>query len=130
MLKDRITIKGTSNGLMITLGPGAWVGLMEQLEKGLAEKASFFKGGRVALCVGPRQLTAVQLEAVGQILNNHNVTLWAVESDSAGTLEAAEKLGLESSVASQQPAQASIETPSLQGESVLIKRTLRSGPAP
>ena len=87
MSNDRITIKGTSNGLIITVGPGVWQGLVEELDARLAEKASFFKGGRVALHVGPRQLTRPQLEIVGQVLSRHNVTLWAVKSDAPGTHE-------------------------------------------
>ena len=71
MSDDRITIKGTSDGLVITLGAGAWQGLIEELDNRLGERASFFKGGRVALRVGPRQLTPLQLEAVGQVLNKH-----------------------------------------------------------
>jgi hypothetical protein len=49
MLQDRIAIKGTSNGLIITIGAGVWPGLVEELDARLGEKASFFKGGRVAL---------------------------------------------------------------------------------
>ena len=127
MLSDRITIKGTNNGLMITMGPGVWPGLLEELDSGLTEKASFFKGGRVALCVGPRQLTSLQLEAVGQILSRHKVTLWAVESDSAGTLEVAAQLGLETSVTPTQPNPVPVDAPPVQGDSLLIQRTLRSG---
>ena len=128
MLNDRITIKGTNNGLMITMGPGVWPSLIEDLDTGLAEKASFFKGGRVALRVGPRQLTSLQLEAVGQVLSRHNVTLWAVESESAGTLEAASQLGLETSVAVQQPEPIqALDAPKARGDSLLIQRTLRSG---
>ena len=127
MLSDRITIKGTSNGLVITIGSGVWPGLIEALEESLSQKASFFKGGRVALHVGPRQLTRPQLEKVGQILNRHNVTLWAVESDSSGTREAAAQLGLETSVATQVSAPAPSELLEIQGDSLVIQRTLRSG---
>jgi len=127
MLSDRIIIKGTSNGLIITIGSGVWPGLIEELEESLSQKASFFKGGRVALHVGPRQLTRPQLETVGQILNRHSVTLWAVESDSPGTREAAAQLGLEISVASQSPTPAPAEVVETHSDSLVIQRTLRSG---
>ena len=125
MSKDRINIKGTSNGLIITIGAGAWSGLVDELERRLTERASFFKGGRVALSVGPRQLTRLQLETVGYVLDRHGVTLWAVDSDSPGTSEAATQLGLEiglpdKPVASQAP-------DSVQGDSIVVRRTLRSG---
>ncbi len=123
MSNDRITIKGTSNGLIINIGSGVWQGLMDELDQHLAAKAAFFKGGRVALRVGPRQLTRSQLEAVGQILDQHNVTLWAVESDAPGTCEAARQLGLETQLAAKPKTEA--DQPA--GNSLLIQRTLRSG---
>ena len=95
MTKERIAIKGTSSGLVVTIGAGVWQGLVDELDSRLGEKASFFKGGRVALHIGPRQLTRGQLESVGRVLARHGVTLWAVESDSPGTRHAAAQLGLE-----------------------------------
>ena len=127
MLNDRINIKGTSNGLVITIGSGVWAGLLEELDQSLAGKASFFKGGRVALQVGPRQLTRPQLEAVGQILNRHNVTLWAVESEASGTQEAAVQLGLETSLTLPAASFPADEVPDVQGDSIVIQRTFRSG---
>lgn len=126
MSKDRIIIKGTSNGLVITLGAGTWSNLIEELDRRLGEKASFFKGGRVALRVGPRQLTSRQLETAGQILNRNNVTLWAVESESAGTLEAAAQLGLETELIDRQP----VSPPAAaqpHGEAIVLRRPIRSG---
>lgn len=128
MASERINIKGTSDGLIITLGAGAWSGLLDELEQRLSEKASFFKGGRVGLAVGPRQLTRSELEQVGAVLNHHNVTLWAVESEASGTQEAAVELGLEIGLGlpvrgTAPPAAA----PLGQGEAILVQRTLRSG---
>jgi septum site-determining protein MinC len=131
MASERIIIKGTSEGLIVTLGAGAWPSLVNELDQRLAEKASFFKGGRVGLAVGPRQLTRPQLETVGQVLNRHSVTLWAVESESAGTREAAAQLGLEIGLSSPvarptAPVAASVAliNPS---DAILVQRTLRSG---
>ena len=127
MSNDRITIKGTSNGLVITIGPGVWQGLTEELDASLGQKASFFKGGRVALRVGPRQLTRPQLETVGHILNRHNVTLWAVESDAPGTLEAAAQLGLETDLLPSKPPEGPDQIVESPGDSLVIQRSLRSG---
>ena len=127
-MTDRINIKGTSDGLIITLGAGAWQGLIEELEQRLSEKASFFKGGRVGLALGSRQLTRLELEQAGELLNRHNVTLWAVESESPATQEVAGQLGLEIGLGL--PVRA-IPVPSAaplaQGEAILVQRTLRSG---
>jgi septum site-determining protein MinC len=129
MASERIGIKGTSDGLMITLGAGAWPGLVEELDQRLGEKASFFKGGRVGLIVGPRQLTRLQLEAVGQVLNRHNISLWAIESESVGTREAATQLGLEIGLGGPVKAVAApvAAAPINPGEAMLVQRTLRSG---
>ena len=128
MANERITIKGTSNGLIVTIGAGLWEGLVVELDQRLGEKASFFKGGRVALNVGPRQLTRPQIESIGQVLNRHHVTLWAVRSDSAGTQEAAAQLGLETELEpSLRQTVSQPEPPALQGNALFIQRTLRSG---
>jgi len=127
MSNERINIKGTSNGLVVTIGSGVWQGLVEELDYNLAQKASFFKGGRVALRVGARQLTRLQLENVGHVLGRHSVSLWAVESNAPGTLEAAEQLGLETSIdIPSRPAAVEPDVPST-GDSIVIRRTLRSG---
>ncbi len=126
MANDRITIKGTSSGLIITIGAGVWPGLVEELDSRLSEKASFFKGGRVALHVGARQLTRTQLEIAGQMLARHSVTLWAVESDSPGTREAAAQLGLETGI-SDQPVATQVDPTEPVGDSIVVHRTVRSG---
>lgn len=129
MSSDRLSIKGTSDGLIITLGAGAWQGLIDELDQRLSEKASFFKGGRVGLAVGPRQLTRLQLEQIGQILNQHKVTLWAVESESPSTQEAAAQLGLEIGLGGV-PVRPAVTPPAgsaSASEALLVQRTLRSG---
>jgi septum site-determining protein MinC len=126
MSNERVTIKGTSDGLIITIGAGAWPGLVDELDRLLGQRASFFKGGRVALRIGPRQLTRLQLESVGRVLNRHKVSLWAVESDSPGTRQAAAELGLETDLSPQQAPE--LPDPPLPGESsIVVQRTLRSG---
>jgi septum site-determining protein MinC len=127
MSNERVTIKGTSDGLIITIGAGAWPGLVDELDRHLNQRASFFKGGRVALRIGPRQLTRLQLESVGRVLNRHKVSLWAVESDSPGTRQAAAELGLETDLLPQQAPAVLPDTPSTEENSIVVQRTLRSG---
>lgn len=126
MSGDRISIKGTSEGLIITIGAGAWEGLVDELDRRLGEKASFFKGGRVALRLGPRQLTLEQLEAAGRILDQHQVTLWAVDSESSETRAAAARLGLETGLPDRQVTQPEV-MPAKTGDSLVVQRTIRSG---
>jgi septum site-determining protein MinC len=95
MSDDRVRIRGTSEGLVITLGAGDLGALLKELDERLSSTASFFRGGRVALHVGPRELTTEELEALGQTISRYGVSLWAVIGDSAATQAAAEALGLE-----------------------------------
>jgi septum site-determining protein MinC len=126
MSNERITIKGTSDGLIVTIGAGAWPGLVDELNQHLSQKASFFKGGRVALRIGPRQLTRLQLESVGRVLSRHNVSLWAVESDSPGTRQAAAQLGLETDLSPSQAPVIPVTSPP-EENLIVVQRTLRSG---
>lgn len=126
-MTDRIAIKGTSNGLIITIGSGLWQGLVEELDSQLAAKASFFKGGRVALRVGARQLTRMQLESIGETLSRHNVTLWAIESDDDGTKKAAAQLSLETNITPPKPRVSQPRNSRGNNDSLVIRRTLRSG---
>ena len=101
MSDDRVRIRGTSEGLVITLGAGDLGSLLRELDERLSSTASFFRGGRVALHVGPRELTTEELEALGQTISCNGVSLWAVIGDSAATQAAAEALGLETTFGSQ-----------------------------
>jgi septum site-determining protein MinC len=153
MSDDRVRIRGTSQGLVITLGAGDLGALLRELDERLSSTASFFRGGRVALHVGPRELTTEELEALGQTISRNGVSLWAVIGDSAATQAAAEALGLETTFGPQvtlPPEAASTPRPErdegrdkgqLETEvedaalrlaqdtalGVLIRRTLRSG---
>ncbi|HID62274.1 MAG TPA: septum site-determining protein MinC [Anaerolineae bacterium] len=98
MSDDRVRIRGTSEGLVITLGAGDLEALLRELDERLSSTASFFRGGRVALHVGSRELTAEELEALGQTISRNGVSLWAVIGNSAATQAAAEALGLETTL--------------------------------
>lgn len=139
MNQTRINIKGTSDGLVIHIGSGNWDGLLDELASRLDQTPSFFKGGRVALYVGPRQLTQHQLEYVGDMLKAHQMSLWGVVSESDETRLAATSLGLETALASSQfaaralaptyPAEEDTGEGALDDEhqAILVRRTLRSG---
>ncbi len=138
MSQTRINIKGTSDGLVIHLGAGDWDGLLAELASRLDQTPSFFKGGRVALHVGPRQLTQHQLAYVGDMLKAHAMSLWGVVSESDETRLAATALGLETALASSQVAARALAATrhfdeeagegALDGyQAILVRRTLRSG---
>jgi septum site-determining protein MinC len=140
MSDDRVRIRGTSEGLMITLSAGDFGALLRELDERLSNTASFFRGGRVALHVGPRELTTEDLKALGQTISRNGVSLWAVIGHSAATQAAAEALGLETTFgprATTPPKTAfpprperdkpQPETEEDSGLGILVRRTLRSG---
>lgn len=131
MNRTRINIKGTSYGLVIHIGTGDWGSLLTELESRLEQTPSFFKGGRVALHIGPRQLTERQLEYVGTMLKSHQMSLWAVISESEETLQNAMSLGLETTLTPPQatglPREESGGTRQDEQKAILVRRTLRSG---
>ena len=125
---DAITIKGTSDGLVITLGDGPWEEVLGAMEAQLGSRASFFVGGRVALRVGDRALSTEQLTQIGSFLEQIGVTLWAVESSHPTTCLAARELGLEApEAAPEQPVPVELSAKEVAG--FVVRRTLRSGQA-
>ncbi len=134
MSQAYVNIKGTSDGLIIHIGAGDWNTLFMTLADKLDKTPAFFRGGRVALNVGPRQLTITQLEGVGDLLQRFQVSLWAVLSDSAETQRLAASMGLETSLVSSRidriPAARAGKNgtePAANEEAALVRRILRSG---
>ena len=128
MTGEAVTIKGTSDGLVIHLGDGPLESVLSEMETRLASKASFFRGGRVALRVGTRAMSSEQLTAIGITMEKLGVTLWAVESDHPATHVAAQELGLETGFRDPRP-YASDWTTREDMPGVVVRRTLRSGQA-
>jgi len=126
---DTVTIKGTSEGLVITLGAGPLQEVLAEMEARLRAKASFFLGGRVALHVSDRPLNVEQLREVGLRLEALGIGLWAVCSDHPATLVAAQEIGLESivSVHASPPPLAPSQASREEGAGLVLRGTLRSG---
>jgi septum site-determining protein MinC len=128
MAGEEITIKGTNEGLVITLGDGPFEEIVGEMEAQLGSRASFFVGGRVALDVGDRALSNEQLTEIGSVLEGIGVTLWAVDGTHPTTCLSARELGLE---VPQAPASATVPV-EISHEEVagfVVRRTLRSGQA-
>jgi septum site-determining protein MinC len=128
---DPLTIKGTSEGLIISLGAGPLHAILDEMEARLRAKASFFRGGRVALRVGERPLSAEQLRPIGDLLETLGMSLWAIEGTHPTTHTAGQELGLEIKAQSA-PLKASPpaeEHPRDEMSGLVLRRTLRSGQA-
>jgi septum site-determining protein MinC len=124
-----VHIKGTKDGLVITLDEGPLDVVLQELQARLAARASFFLGGRAALCAGDFVLSVEQIEAIGSLLQQVGMTLWAVESEQPATHVAARALGLETGLrAAAAPVPQGQDPVSLaELPGIVLRRTLRSG---
>jgi septum site-determining protein MinC len=93
--EDGIIIKGSREGLLITLGPGAWHTALAALEVRLVATPEFFKGARVALLVGNRKLVEADMRAARDLLAQHDVLLWGISGDDEVTQHVAAVMGLD-----------------------------------
>ena len=130
MTDSDISIKGTREGLLITLGAGDWETLADELTRQISAQGDFFRGARVALQVGQRELRHVALRELRQRLAERDVHLWAILGTSPGTRRAAQRLQLETEL--QDNVLREVELPPLESDvygsdGVLVRRTLRSG---
>ena len=90
-----VDIKGTRDGLLVTLGEGRLASVLAELEERLSGTASFFKGGWVALVVGRRELSIEEIGHIKALLAQNEVTLGTVISEAPVTRAAARHLGLQ-----------------------------------
>lgn len=114
-----LRIKGTAEGLLLSLGEGDLAELLTELEELLQKRFDFFRGGRVALEVGERDLAAPEIEKLRALLSRYEVTLVALVSRNNGTRATAKKLGLEVTL---RP-----DSSSEMESGLVVRRTLRSG---
>jgi septum site-determining protein MinC len=126
---QELKIKGIRDGLLVTLGEGDWQEVQANLLSQISQKASFFKGARLALEVGNRILHAAEMGALRDKLSDQEITLWAVISNSPVTESTAQVLGMATRLAAPKAEKVvrSSDT-NLPGEdAILIQKTLRSG---
>ena len=95
MADDMISIKGTSDGLLVSLKTAAsWQAVLDELEKSLERNQSFFSGSAIILDVGNRPVPRYDLESLTKLLEQNELELTAILSDSVTTGVSAETLGL------------------------------------
>jgi len=126
-MTEPISIKGTTDGLLITLPSGDWPQIKQQLLDMIENRADFFKGAHVALQVDELELGASELGGLRDLLFQRAVDLRAVLSTSDTTRAAAANLGLklELKQPDTQPVSAS---GAIDGEeAIFLARTIRSG---
>lgn len=127
-----ISVKGTRQGVLITLGAGEMADITAELIDLIDSRKAFFTGGKVALQVGERKLGPNHVTHLRELLQERDVIVWAILSTDPITCAAVERLGLETRLAMPPPppTAASPAPPTEEREDemgILIDRTLRSG---
>lgn len=121
-----VAIKGTTEGLVVSLGEGEWDEVIDSLNERLASSANFFSGAEAILRVDSRPLDAAQLAHLREVFTNFGGALHSVIAQDSATRAAARALGLSASaprIPTPRPTRA--ETEMVSG--LVVRRTLRSG---
>jgi septum site-determining protein MinC len=123
MARD-VKIKGTRDGLLVSFGGGDLPLVLAELRAQLSRSPAFFQGGKVALAVGARAMSAVELQEVADLLSEQGMIMWAVISRSPITRESARELGLASAPP---PGEEQVDLEAGQEPAIIVRHTLRSG---
>jgi septum site-determining protein MinC len=129
MQEMEIEIKGIKNGILIELKEGDWETQQNTLLDYIDQNQSFFKGAKLVLDLGSRTIKSPALSNLRNALDDREIRLKAVLSNSLETERASQDLGLEIKIdeSSPEPEKNSINS-LLDGEQALfLRRTLRSG---
>jgi len=93
-MTNAISIKGTREGLTITLATGDLGRLTGDLANHLALQGRFFRGGKVAIALAGRLVTREEIERLGALLGEYQMTLRTVITSDEQTAAVAEEMGL------------------------------------
>ena len=126
---NQIKIKGYQDGLLITANHQDWKTLEDDIISHIYEREAFFHGAKIALDAGSLAIHAAEMGRLRDRLSEKGVTLWAVISTSAITINTAKMLGLDTSLERTRlrNKESGIESPEIGEEAIFIQRTLRSG---
>lgn len=129
MEAGKIDVKGIKNGLLIELPEGDWQEWEDTLLEHIDHNQAFFKGAKLVLDVGERELKSPQLSSLRGALSDREIKLKGILSASPATERASQDLGLEIKLdrSSHQPVMASVNTDLEGDQAIFLERTLRSG---
>ena len=93
-----VKIRGRPGGVLVEVDDeGEWDEVLKLLDERLVAAEGFFRGGRAALEVGPRDVYEDELRQARELLARHDMTLGVVRSTSDLTLQSSLLLGLSTS---------------------------------
>ncbi|MGD8821640.1 MAG: septum site-determining protein MinC [Anaerolineales bacterium] len=126
-MSKSILIKGTADGLLVSLPDGDWNQIKQQLLDMIENRSEFFKGAQMALQVGEIDLGASELGSLRDLLFERSVDLRAVLSTSDATRAAAANLGLRLELKEADTKPTSTGGAMDGEEAIFLARTIRSG---
>jgi septum site-determining protein MinC len=139
MQEQTFAIKGIKDGLLVSLSETEeWNIVTGDLAARIDEQVAFFQGARIIVDVGQRPVPKYELSSLKALLDRRGLTLWAVLSESATTIESTKALDLHTSITSTIIPGRGEEWEPLEDEDridpeetgvsgVMLRRTLRSG---
>ncbi len=135
MTEPLTAIKGTKDGLLITISPTEeWGVVTADLAARLDERSGFYAGGQVRVDFGTRPVRKDELMSLRALLERRGITLNAISTASATTIDAASALDLRASLNDAVAAAGALSDGEIAFNSVedgtygvLIRRTLRGG---
>ncbi len=139
-MPTEVQFKGVREGLLVTMGDGAWPDLEEELFAEIGRQGDFLKGAKLILDVDAHSLNAASMARLRDQVSDQGLSLWGVISLSPLTERSAQAMGLATRIhegtleAEAEPEfveddEVAIETSNVTDadSGVLFKRTLRSG---
>lgn len=126
---DRISIKGTNEGLVVTIGEGEWSELMDELTKHLQHKPAFFSGAQAILDAGPRELATEDLRLMKELFSANGMEICGIRTTALETAAAAVALEIpaRTEVASALRSAPELHPDQEAEKALFLRRTLRSG---
>jgi septum site-determining protein MinC len=123
-----ITLKGTAEGILLKPRSFVWETVLVALQQSLEEAEAFFRGGRLIVEFGNREMTQEQLSSLRALLKQFDIELWAVLSENKTTVRLARSNGLLTRLPKDSEAKpADIETAPPEQQGLFLQQTLRSG---
>jgi septum site-determining protein MinC len=129
VMRSKVQMKGIREGLLITIEDGDWPQMQLALLEVIEKQSDFLRGAKIILDVKNHILNAAAMGKLINVLSYHNLSLWAVLSNSPTTEQTAQTYGLATRIHQPSPEKVArpIDTTLTGEEAILLKRTLRSG---
>ncbi|MBN1878180.1 MAG: septum site-determining protein MinC [Anaerolineae bacterium] len=123
-----VTLKGTPQGILLTPRVDDWAAILRGLTLALQDADAFFRGGRVIVELGARTISHEQLVALRELLEAHEMDLWAILTDDPTTMRVVRSYGIRTRLPAAAAAQREpLEPTEAEYNAMLVQRTLRSG---